>query len=150
MKLLSLAALAACLGAAIFMRSDAAMAAPADRFFGDTGVVKLGPDQKLRVIVYGGGGSDTAETRVRFVQQQYIDFVMCNPGEVCSLQISASHINTAVMAANQSLMVERSSPTGAVRITVEADRKNTRAIAEIVDISTGEVQSIFITVEALP
>src|SRR5687767_1705336 len=113
----SIVALMLCVAAAALMRSDGTAAAPADKFTADTGVAKLGANQKLRITVNGGSGND--QIRTRFIAMQYHDPVVCNPNDICSMTMGATQISTAVMPPNQALMTERTSPTGAVRVVIE-------------------------------
>ncbi len=104
------------------------------RFRADTGVVKLGPNQTLRVTAAWDLNNDGLAF-VRFSGMEYAQGA-CNDG-ICKLSVSSIYNNnpTALMpgeAASYSF-----GATQTVRAIVAGDRRNVRVTAAIIDTVTG-------------
>ena len=123
------------------MSSDStAQAQQRQRCTADTGVITLGPNQKLRVVVTGMGGNDTIT--VRFRRMQYAQGA-CNGG-VCKLaSVTDLIIDPVTLMPGEAASMDITPMPGAsgVRAGVVSNRRNVRATAMIVDTVTGETTS---------
>ena len=105
----------------------------------DTGVITLGPNQKLRVVVTGTGGNDAIT--VRFRRMQYAQGA-CNGG-VCKLgSVTDLILDPVTLMAGEAAFIDI--PQGGfagVRAVVQSSLRNVRVTAAIIDTVTGEPTS---------
>lgn len=111
------------------------------RFRADTGVVKLGLNQVLRVTVVGDYNGD-GDIRVRF---RRIDYAQgpCNGG-VCKLgSVTDLVIDPFMLMPGEaaSIVADNVAPDASTRVIVESNRRNVRATASIINTQTGETTS---------
>jgi hypothetical protein len=121
------------------IKSDSTVnAQPPDRFKADTGVVTLGLNQKLRVVVTGMGGNDA--TTVRFGRMEYTQDA-CGSG-VCKLVVASQSMSAPVtLVPDEAASMDITPVPGSsgVRAVVVNNRRNVRATAAIIDTITGEL-----------
>jgi hypothetical protein len=124
-------------------RSDSTRAEPPATFMAvaDTGVVKLGADQELRIT---GDWNGDGTVGLRFRWMEYMQGP-CNGG-VCQLTVSSQNISApmALMPGEAlSVAVDPSDTSGNTyaRGVVLSSNKNVIVTAEIIDITTGKVIS---------
>ena len=105
----------------------------------DTGVVTLGPNQKLRVVVTGMGGNDALT--VRFRRMQYAQGA-CNGG-VCKLSsVTDLILDPVTLMAGEAAFTDITQDGFAgVRAVVRSNLRNVRVTAAIIDTVTGETTS---------
>ena len=118
-----------------------AMAAPPLRFHADTGIVALGPNQKLRVMV--ANGLDTAS--VRFTRIEYTQD-SCDGAGVCKHMISSettSNLYTTNPGQGLSTEFSPSVAVSGVRCVVSTNLINVQVTAVIIDTTTGKVDAFF-------
>jgi hypothetical protein len=109
------------------------------KFRADTGVVALGPNEVLRVTVDSDGDTDGADfVTLRFRRMQYAQGACA--GGVCKLASVTDLIIDPVtlMPGGAASMDLTEDGFNGVRITVQANRRNVRATAMIVNTVTGE------------
>jgi len=117
------------------------MAAPPLRFHADTGIVALGPNQKLRVMV--ANGLDTAS--VRFTRIEYTQD-SCDGAGVCKHMISSettSNLYTTNPGQGLSTEFSPSVAVSGVRCVVSTSHMNAQVNAVIIDTTTGKVDAFF-------
>ena len=121
--------------------ASTAKAQPPQRFVADTGVVTLGPNQKLRLSVGGQSGNNTIT--VRFRRLGYSQ--MCQ-GPICKLTVASQTTSDPItLAPNEAgffdIFTEIS--LDSVRGIVVSNSRNVRVNAMIIDTTTGEVVAFF-------
>jgi len=109
----------------------------------DTGMIKLGPNQILRITAAGKFGAQTEAAIVRFRQMNYMQ-TDCSGG-ICKYAVASQTLSEPIALAPG----EAASFTGIpgalpVRVIVLTNNRNVRVNASIIDAVTGEVDS-FIT-----
>lgn len=118
-----------------------ALAQQQARFRADTGIVTLGPNQVLRVTATNADvdGNDFLAVRFRRIQYQQgtCDGEVCKLGSVTDLIIDPISLMPGQAA---SMSLSQGGFSG-VRIMVQANRRNVRATATIVNTVTGETTS---------
>ncbi len=108
------------------------------KIIGDTGVITLGPNQKLRVTVLGYGSFGELP-RVRFTQTKYAQ-VACNGG-VCKLAaVSQTASDVITLQSGEAALFDMIDPQGQVKIL--SNSRNVRVNALIIDTVTGDVVSL--------
>lgn len=110
------------------------------RFRADTGIVKLGPNQVLRVTATADvDGNDFLALRFRRMQyaQGTCDGEVCKLGSVTDLILDPI---TLMPGQGASMDLSQGGFNG-VRIVVQSNRRNVRATAMIVNTVTGETTS---------
>jgi len=118
-----------------------AMAAPPLRFHADSGIIALGPNQKLRVMV--ANGLDTAS--VRFTRIEYAQD-SCDSAGVCKHMISSettSNLYTTNPGQGLSTEFSPSITLSGVRCVVSTNLINVQVTAVIIDTTTGKVDAFF-------
>ena len=106
----------------------------------DTGVITLGPNQKLRVVVTGMGGNDAIT--VRFRRMEYTQDA-CGGG-VCKLVVASQSTSAPItLMPGEAASVDITPTPGSsgVRAVVVSNRRNVRVTAAIIDTITGEPTS---------
>ena len=110
-------------------------------YFYDTGIVALGPNQKLRITVNGGSGNDAIT--VRFRQMSYTQGT-CN-GSVCKLVLSSLTASDSITLTTGEAAFYFILTTGdAVRAVVSSSSPNARVTVQIINTNTGEVNAVLI------
>ena len=105
----------------------------------DTGVVSLGPNQILRLMVTGGDFNSDGDTTVGFRTIKYTQGV-CDGG-VCQLVNAGSTTSGPhTLAAGEGVSLELVATTYG-RGIVSSNRKNVRVTASIINTLTGETTS---------
>ena len=110
------------------------------KFRADTGIVTLGPNQVLRVTATGDvDGNDFLAVRFRRMQYQQgtCDGGVCKLASVTDLIIDP----ISLMPGQAASMNLSQDGFNGVRIMVQANRRNVRATATIVNTVTGETTS---------
>jgi hypothetical protein len=108
-------------------------------FHWDTGVVKLGPNQALRIMGDWDGDGDVGTTDVAFREIKYGQGA-CN-GPVCKLIIlSTTESGPQRLAAGEAISLELVATTYG-RGIVTSNRRNGRVTASIINTTTGETTS---------
>ena len=123
------------------LSSDSSVRAQQDRKLVtfDTGVVSLGPNQRLRLSVTGGDFNSDGDTTVGFRAIQYAQGV-CGGG-VC--QFANAGVTTSgpfTLAAGEGVSLELVATTYG-RGIVSSNRKNVRVTASIINTVTGDTTS---------
>ena len=134
---LSIALTLSVISLALVSFGSVARAQQRQRCTADTGVITLGPNQKLRVVVTGMGGNDALTVRFRRVQYEQ---GACNGG-VCTLaSVTDLIIDPFTLMAGEAASMDITPMPGAsgVRAVVVSNRRNVRATAAIIDTVTGE------------
>ena len=137
---LSIALALSVISLALVSFDSAARAQQRRRCTADTGIVALGQNQKLRVVVTGMGGNDAITVRFRRVQYEQ---GACNGG-VCKLaSVTDLIIDPFTLMAGEAASMDITPMPGAsgVRAVVVSNRRNVRATAAIIDTVTGETTS---------
>ncbi len=125
-----------------------AAAAP-QRYFADTGVITLGPNQLLRVTVAPAANSNTGAT-VSFNNKFYICDIPgcllgCGGGQRLCILTADSETTTdpvRLMASESASMDITPTPnSSAVRCMVTVDRSDVKVKALIIDTTTGAISS---------
>ena len=117
-----------------------------NRFKADTGIVTLGPNQILRIVVDPTDPSEN--TFLRFRQMGYMQST-CSGG-VCKLAVASQNTSAPItlMPGETATFDIPSSFLGgvsvAVRGVVESNNRDVRVNAMIIDNATGEVLSVLI------
>jgi hypothetical protein len=108
------------------------------RIVADTGVMKPGPNQALRLTVNAGAGSDTVT--VRFRRQQYIQ-TACSGG-VCKYSVSSQTTSDPItLSPGEATAWYELDLTGFYRAMVLSNSRDVIVNAQIVNTSTGEITS---------
>ena len=112
---------------------------PGRLFHWDTGVVKLGPNQALRIMGDWDGDGDVGTTDVAFREIKYGQGA-CN-GSVCKLIIlSTTESDLHRLAPSEAISLELVASTYG-RGIVTSNRRNGRLTASIINTTTGETTS---------
>jgi hypothetical protein len=137
---LSIALIVSVFSLSLVSSNSTARAQQRQRCTADTGVITLGPNQKLRVVVTGMGGNDA--TTVRFRRMQYAQGA-CNGG-VCKLaSVTDLILDPVTLMPGEAALMDITPMPGSsgVRAVVLSNRRNVRATAAIIDTVTGETTS---------
>ena len=137
---LSIALAVSVISLALVSSDSAVRAQQRQRCTADTGVITLGQNQKLRVVVTGMGGNDAITVRFRRVQYEQ---GACTGG-VCKLaSVTDLIIDPFTLMAGEAASMDITPMPGAsgVRAVVVSNRRNVRATAAIIDTVTGEPTS---------
>lgn len=140
-KLALTISLAMIVALASLMRSDSTASAQQRRVFrGDTGVVPLGSHQVLRITVDWGDGDPGT---VRFGRIAYMP-EGCNSDGVCKLAVAAQDTSEPItlMRGEAASMDYRETDFNFVRRVVLSSSRNVRVNAQIIDVTTGQVDGI--------
>lgn len=117
------------------------------RFRADSGVVTLGPAQKLRVTVAAGDINGDNAIRVRLRWMQYAEQTCSGMPTVCRHMVTSQSV-TPVEALGDEDAVSLDlngagiGGTGAVRVVIESDSPNTRVRGIVFDTSTQRIVAI--------
>jgi hypothetical protein len=124
-----------------------AQAQQSKRFRVDSGFLTPNTTQILRVTVVNGGGDDT--TRARFVVMNYFGITCSGVPQVCQHTV-ASQTATAPLTLNgdEAASLDVQGTAAGVRIVVEGNSRNARVTFQVIDTTTGKVDSFFVNVEA--
>jgi hypothetical protein len=119
------------------IKSDStANAQPPVRCKADTGVITLGANQKLRVVVTGMGGNDAIT--VRFRRMEYTQDA-CGGG-VCKLVVASQSMSAPItLMSDEAASFDILNTAFGVRGVVVSNRRNMRSTAAIIDTITGEL-----------
>jgi len=110
------------------------------RFRADTGIVPLSPHQILRITVIGMG---TTILTVRFRQIEY-EQDTCNPNGVCKLAVSSQSTSAPItLARGEGASLNLTAGTYG-RGIVLSNSQDARVTVQIVDTTTGQVNSVLI------
>ena len=130
--------------------SDSSVAAQSQiKIVADTGMITLGANQVLRVIMKDGSNSITLENYV--VRRIEYSQDACGSG-ICKHTISSQNATAPIaLAPNESLQVDLdwSANVSGVRIVVLSKNQSTQATAMIIDGATGEVVSAYVLKDIL-
>jgi hypothetical protein len=108
-------------------------------FHWDTGVVKLGPNQVLRVAGDANGDADIDSTDLAFRESKYGQGA-CN-GSVCKLNtLSTTERGPFRLSAGEAMSLELGATTFG-RVIVTSSRRHVRVTASIMNTTTGETTS---------
>ena len=118
----------------VLVLSTTALAQGAMKPIADTGMIKLGPNQVLRLTVPLGSGDD--EMRIRFRRMEYIE--QGNIYNVAAVNTSAPIVVTAGEAAT----IQIPNNGAAVRGVVLSDNKDAKVVAIVFDTSTQRITAI--------
>ena len=124
------------------MKSDSTVNAQPQRLFPyDTGIVRLGPNQILRVTLVNRSRDINDVYLVRFTQQSYMQ-TTCDGG-VCRYEVSGQTTSDPVMLAPSEGASIGTSSGGIWRTTVLSNSRNVQVNAAIIDRTTGKVDSVY-------
>ena len=120
---------------------------PPQRFRADSGVVTLGPDQKLRVTVAAGDINGDNAIQVRFRWMQYAEQTCSGMPAVCRHMVVSQSVTPAeALGPEDALSLDLNGAgiggTGAVRVVVESNSPNTRILGIVFDTSTQRIVAI--------
>ena len=123
---------------ALLMKADSSVGAQNQiRIAGDTGVLKLGPGQILRITASPAGGNSA----VAFRRMEYMP-TDCNGG-VCKLAVaSQSTTNPTMVASGEGLFYEYIE-IDSVRVVVLSNSRDVKVNALIVDAATGKIEVFY-------
>lgn len=132
-------ALALSVGLISLMQSDAPVQAQNQmRVVGDTGVVKLGIDQILRITVNAGSGNDTIA--VRFRGMTYMQSG-CSGGVCKSVLTSQNNSSPLLLMPNEAASYDFGDNSASdVRVRVLSNNRDVRITVAIINNLTGEVR----------
>ena len=114
-----------------------AKAAPPLKFNADSGIIVLGPNQALRIMV--ANGLDTAT--VRFRRLEYLQ-ATCDGGACKHIISSQTLSNPITLAPGEGASFDIAGHEGegiTVRCVVSTSLKNVQVTAEVIDTTTGQV-----------
>ena len=137
---LTMALALGCLLVSLTSSDSTARAQQQAKFRADTGIVTLGPNQVLRVIATGEtDGADFVTLRFRRIQyaKGTCNGGVCKLGSVTDLIIDP----IALMPGEATSMDLSQNGFDGARIMVQANRRNVRATAMIINTVTGETTS---------
>lgn len=120
--------------------SATAQAAPPKRFSADTGLIIPGPHQKVRLSIIGLGSTGLT---VRFRQVEYMQ-EPCNPNAVCKLVVSSQTTSAPITVAPGEAASLDLLATTYGRGIVLSDSQDARVTVQIIDTTTGQVDSVLI------
>ena len=110
------------------------------RFRADTGIIIPGPHQKLRVTVVGMG---TTILTVRFRQIEYVQDT-CNSDAVCKLTASSQTTSDPItLVPGEAASLDLIASTYG-RGIVLSDTQDARVTVQIIDTTTGQVNSVLV------
>jgi hypothetical protein len=103
----------------------------------DTGMVVLGPNQKLRVAFSAGGDSGSLAVR----EIMYMS-PTCAPAGACRYQVaSESDLGPFNLMAGEAASFDMTGSGSGVRIVARTNIKNATATVQIIDVVTGNIES---------
>ena len=118
-----------------------AMAAPPLKFNADSGIITLGPNQVLRIMV--ANGLDTVSVRFRRIEYSQDS---CDAAGVCTHVISSqttSNLYTASPGQGVSAEFSHGAAMSGIRCVVSTNIINVLVTAVIIDATTGKVEAFF-------
>jgi hypothetical protein len=110
---------------------------------GDSGIVTLGPNQRLRITVVGTGGATDAT--VRFRQTTYSDGV-CDAGVCTHAVVSQTTSAPTVLSQGEGASIEVDDTAFGVRVQVLSSTARVRVLAEVHDGTSNTLQIIAILI----
>lgn len=111
--------------------------APPQRFSAETGLIVPGPHQKVRLSIIGLGNTGLT---VRFRQMEYTQ-EFCNSNGVCKLTVSSQTTSAPItLAPGEAASLDLLATTYG-RGIVLSDSQDARVTVEIIDTTTGRVES---------
>ncbi len=117
-----------------------AQAAPPQRFSADTGLIVPGPHQKVRLSIIGMGNADLT---VRFRQIAYTQ-EGCDSNGVCKLMVSSQTTSAPLtLAPGEAASLDLLATTYGRGIVI-SDSQNARVTVQIIDTTTGQVESVLV------
>ena len=137
---LSLALTLSVISLALVSFESVARAQQRQRCTAETGVITLGLNQKLRVVVTGMGGNDAIT--VRFRRTEYTQDA-CNGG-LCKLVVASQSTSAPItLMPDEAASIDITPMPGSsgVRVVILSNRRTARATAAIIDTVTGEPTS---------
>lgn len=139
---LSIALALSVVGLSLMSSDSMAQAQQRVRFRADTGAVRLGPNQGLRVTVAAPvDGADFLA--VRFERFEYSQGV-CNSEGLCKhMTLTKTGTGTLNLTAGEAAsIVDYVDPDELLRVVVESNRSGARVTAQIIDVATNEVVAV--------
>ena len=111
-------------------------------FRADTGVVALGPNQKLRVTVNGMGGNDALTVRFRRIAYEPDEACGDQIAGACKLTVASQSTSAPVTLASGEAVFQDLLVSSFGRVVVLSNSRDVRVTAQIIDGTTGQVNSI--------